>query len=380
MIGFEAGGEGSVELLEGEAADFVEGEEEREGIEAGAVFFARQVSGGGAGQSFEGVAEGAVTVAVEFVAAAEFLDEQEGAHARDDGAEEDADGVLTLVKEGVEQVQSAGQIARTEGVAEVPQDAGAALGNEVADGGETGAATLAEIDVDLFQFVLELAGVVAGHLHEEFEGTAFEGEAELAHFFFRLGEDGLLPTGLGGVGSIVNFDLGELGELFPGGAAFVDGAGAEDKFDVGTEAGLEDGEDVFEALDAGVGASGDAVAEEAGALQPDDLATAKKRQGLQRLDDVGADATGVVSVVGVAFDDVIAEVAGVGWGELADELKRRLLDAGLVTADEGKDVAGGGGFFGGRHCGAEGAAESRPRHHCNWRQTPSSVLRAKRWL
>ena len=356
LVGVEAGGEGVVEFVEGVAADFVEGEEEGEGVEAGAVFFAGEVGGGGGGDGFEGVAEGAVAVAVEFVAAAEVFDEEEGADAGDDGAEEDADGVLALEEEGVEELESVGEVALADGVAEVPEDAGAALGDEAADGGETGAAAVAEVDVDLFEFVFELAGVVAGHLYEELEGAGFEGDAHFAGAFVGLGDDGLLPSGFGGVGFVEDFDFGELGEFFPGGAAFVDAAGAEDELHVGAEAGFQDGEDVVEAFDAGVGAAGDGVAQEGGVFEPDDFAAAEEGEGLEGLVDVGADATGVVGVVGGAFDDVVGEVAGVRRGEFADEEEGGLFDAGFVGADEGEDVAcrGGGGFFRRRHGG--------PRH------------------
>ena len=238
LIGVEAGGEGAVEFGEGVATDFVEGEEEGEGVEAGAVFFAWEVGGGGGGEGVEGVAEGAVAVAVEFVAAAEVFDEEEGADAGDDGAEEDADGVLALEEEGVEEFESVGEVALADGVAEVPEDAGAALGDEAADGGEAGAAAVAEVDVDFFEFVFELAGVVAGHLDEEFEGAGFEGDAHFAGAFVGLGDDGLFPAGFGGVWFVEDFDFGELGEFFPGGAAFVDAAGAEDELHIRAEAGF----------------------------------------------------------------------------------------------------------------------------------------------
>jgi hypothetical protein len=98
--------------------------------------------------------------------------------ARHDGGEQQADGVLPLIHERAEQLERARQIAFADGVAEIPQHTGAAHGDHVLHGLQSSTAALAEIEIDLFEFVLHLPRVVAGHLHQQFQRTAFKGDAE----------------------------------------------------------------------------------------------------------------------------------------------------------------------------------------------------------
>ncbi len=289
------------------------GDAEGVGVE-GAVFFAGEVVCGLGGEFIEGAGEEPWGLGRgEAMAVHEVLDEEEAADGGDDGDEEDAYGVLALLEELLDECEAAGGLTGGEGVAELEDDAGAGEGDEGADVIDGGvAASGAEVEVDFFELVIDLAGVAAGEHGEELDGVGAEAEIEGAGAGVDEGAGGFLPAASTGVELVEELDVGEFGESFVEGAALIDIDGAEEEFYAGGEAFREGGLEAVEGVGDGGGAAEDCVGEEVCVFEPDEFVAAEEgegEEGLAGLVDAGG---GVVGVIGGTVDGIEVELAGVG--------------------------------------------------------------------
>ncbi len=338
-----------MQFLKAEPGCLRDREKNRVGVEAGAVLLARDVGHRRRRQRLQAGAEGAVVAGANLVLGGKLLGDEQTANSRHDGAQQDANGILSLIEQHVEQVERTRQVTRGNGIANLPDDAGTAHRHQLAHGLQAAAAALAQVKIDLLNLILQLTGVIAGHLHQQFQRAGFKSQTQLTRLFRRLPHDRLLPAGLAGVGLVVNLHLGELAQALESRATLVDAVGAEHEFDVGAETGLDHVEQVFKPLHRRLGAAGLAVAKKVRGTQPDNLGPAKKRHRLQRLDRARTDLPGMLGIVGIALNDLIGEIARVGRRQPAHHLHGRLLDSRIVAAQDDMNLAGGGGFLRRRH-------------------------------
>ena len=112
--------------------------------------------------------------------------------------------------------------------------------------------------------------------------------------------------------------VGEFGEPFVKGAAFVGLGGAEEETHVGGESFVEDGEQGFQRFEHPGGTADGTVGERVGALEPDEFA-AEEGQRLERGNGLVNARGGGGGVVSRAVDDLQAEFTRVGRGEFFGE-------------------------------------------------------------
>jgi hypothetical protein len=66
------------------------------------------------------------------------------------------------------------------------------------------------VEIDLFEFVLHLPCVIAGHLHEQLQRAAFKSDAEIPGLACSHAEHGLLPARFRRVRFVEDLDGGDL--------------------------------------------------------------------------------------------------------------------------------------------------------------------------
>jgi hypothetical protein len=126
-------------------------------------------------------------------------------------------------------------------------------------------------------------------------------------------------------------------------AAAVDGTGSHQDGDIrgvgAFEEGLEFGDEDFGT----VGASGGGVGEEIGVLEPDGLAVAEEREGLNGGAKAGDDSFEFAEILDGALDDLAGEFVGEAGGHFREALATTPGDEEIVVAaDKSKGAEGGG--------------------------------------
>jgi len=219
------------------------------------------------------------------------------------------------------------------------------------------AAFLAEIEVEFFQFIADLLGLLAGEHDEEREGVGVETQPE---FLGAAGDepgDLVLPIVAAGVDAVVDLDVGRLFNVFPERPALVHALGGEEEFHAVRDPAFEGGAEAFDASFGALGAAGDVVGQEIRVAQPDDLVAAEHRDGEKRLDGGGANFVGRLGVVGDAVDGFVGEAVVEATGEFVVKKECLFADQTFVTADNREEVSGFLGSylrFRGHGCGTIG--------------------------
>ena len=180
---------------------------------------------------------------------------------------------------------------------------------DVFDGDVT---AVAEVEVELIELVGDLSAVGSGALDEELESFVFEGEFFFTSNAFDDGGDLFFPAFFGDVDFVEGAEVGGFFSPFSKAAHAVHGSGAEEEFDAGREALLEDFEEVFDSGEGALCLARAVGSKEGGAFEPDDFFAAKEANGLEGFDGLRAFLEGVFGVVGDAFDDLVGELVAIG--------------------------------------------------------------------
>lgn len=324
---------GALQLLEFEAGGVGAGEEEWVGVDSSAFFLGQP----GAFFFRDGVESGEVLVVVavfgDFFVVGNGGCHEEVSDGGDDGGSENADGAFFAGKLLVDEFESAGSVFLLNGIANFEDDTGVGQGDKEADVIGLHFPALAEVEVDFFQFGIDLAGIGTGEVDEEFDGFGGELEFELGGFALDDAGDVFLPAFFGDVRFVEGVDLAILGEKFAEGAAFVEVGAAEDEVDVL-------GESVFEALKQGFGAdfggfglAGAVGSEEVDVFEPDGFTATEEGKGLQGFDGFAAGCMGFVGVGGGAVDDFGGELVAAFGFEAGEGFEGMFGDAAFIAAN-----------------------------------------------
>ena len=138
--------------------------------------------------------------------------EQQIPDGRQDRDEQNADGGFALIEQSLDQRERAFEIASGERISQLEDDAGAGKRHQLAHLFDTYLAFVAQIKIDLFQFVFDLARVAAGQQHEKIERFLVKLQAarfcpppdDLGGFFF--------PAGSGRIEAIDHLQFGAFAE------------------------------------------------------------------------------------------------------------------------------------------------------------------------
>ena len=290
-----------------------------------------------------------------------LVDEEGGGeeflHGRHDGGVEQADRILALAEQFLQAVAGIAEVAADDAVAQLENDPVAGFRHEQADVFQADHAAFGtEINVDLVEFIGDLARVGSDKSGKTLEGLRFELQLALARAV-RGGVSCRLIFVVARPGwFITKRDATQLGQRFVKDTALVRTDGADQHACARRQPAGEKGLQSFQSGQDRLAPSELGVGEEIDILKPDQFFRGEEAGHAERKNGLVDDGGGVVGVVRVGVNRFQAEVAAAGRGQLGGQFAGAGLDRVVIVA--GHEVEGGigrGGGAGGH--GQEGRRE-----------------------
>ncbi len=242
---------------------------------------------------------------------------------RQDRDQQNADRSFTLIEQSLHQRERAFEVAGGQRVAQLEDDTGAGKRHQLAHLVDVDLTLAAQVKVDLFQFVLDLAGVATGQQHEKIERLLFKLQAaRLCASSDDLGGF-LFPARAGRVEPVDHLQLSAFAERLVKRAPLVDFGRADQQGHFRTQPGLEQLRQIIQSGLHRSGAANDAIAQTVCVFQPDQFSAAEKWKRLQSLDRRSDSRNRLIDVVRASIDDFDPEFPGVGRRQFRRQLRRR---------------------------------------------------------